>query len=110
MIKNLRKVRLEQNVTQKALGDAIGVTQQTINKYENHPDEPDIDRLIAIADFFDISVDYLVGHSDIPHVIEHLEPNDLNYDETALIEHYRKLTVSEKDSIKFVISNYLLNR
>ena len=110
MLKNLRKVRTEQNVTQKALGEAIGVTQQTINKYENHPDEPDIDRMIAIADYFGISVDYLVGHTDIPHVIEHLEPNDLNYDEAALIEHYRKLTVPEKDSIKFVINNYLVNK
>ena len=110
MIKNLKKIRNEHRISQQKLGDIVGVSQQSINKYENHADEPDLQTLISIADYFDVSVDYLIGHTDIPHVIEHLTPHDLNDDESMLIEHYRKLTVAEKDSIKFVISNYLLNR
>ena len=63
MLENLRKLRTEAGVTQKQLADAISVSQQSINKYENHNIEPDIQTLVLIADFFHTSVDYLVGHN-----------------------------------------------
>ena len=65
MLINLKKLRQETGVSQKQLADNIGVSQQSINKYENHNIEPDIETLIRIADFFDTSVDYLVGHNNI---------------------------------------------
>ena len=110
MLKNLRKIRIERNVTQEKLGNAIDVSQQSINKYENHGIEPDIRTMTAIADYFDISVDYLIGRTEISHVYEHLTPHDLNEDESALIAHYRQLAPAEKDSIKFVINNYLVKK
>lgn len=61
MVKNLKKLRNEQGISQRELADIIMVSQQSINKYENHNIEPDIDTLIKIADYFDVSIDYLVG-------------------------------------------------
>ena len=58
MLKNLKALRETASVSQKQLAEAIGISQQSINKYENHNIEPDIDTLIRIADFFDTSVDY----------------------------------------------------
>ena len=38
------------------------VTRKVVNKYENHNVEPDISTLIMLADYFQVSVDYLIGH------------------------------------------------
>lgn len=65
MLKNLKKLRAEAGISQARLAEAIGVSQQAINKYENHNIEPDIETLVQIADYFNTSVDYLVSHTDI---------------------------------------------
>ena len=70
MLENLKKLREEAGVSQKNLAEVIGVSQQSINKYENHNIEPDIGTLIRIADYFSTSVDYLIGHTDIRRKIE----------------------------------------
>ncbi len=51
MIKNLKALRKEYNISQQQLANIIGVSQQSINKYENHNVEPDIETLKAIATF-----------------------------------------------------------
>ena len=106
MVKNLRKLRLEKGISQMQLANAVWVTQQSINKYENHNIEPDIETLIKIADFFETSVDYLVGHTDIAHIIEPVKAYDLNDDEASLIEDYRRLSKRQKTAIKTVLESY----
>lgn len=61
MIKNLKALRKEYNISQQQLANIIGVSQQSINKYENHNVEPDIETLKAIATFFNTTIDFLVG-------------------------------------------------
>lgn len=107
MIKNLKKLRLESGISQQKLADIIGISQQSVNKYENHNIEPDIATLILLANHFNTSVDYLIGNTDINHIIENVETYDLNTDEADLVNNYRKLTPAERDSIKAVITNYL---
>lgn len=107
MIKNLRLLRTEKGISQRQLGEQIGVSQQSINKYENYEIEPDIHTLILIARYFHTSVDFLIGNSDVRHVIEHIEPFYLNNDESAFIEEYRQLSDPEKQSLRLVAENYL---
>lgn len=64
MIKNLKLLRKKYNISQQSLANTIGVSQQSINKYENHNVEPDIDTLKAIAEFFNVSIDFLVGFNE----------------------------------------------
>lgn len=64
MIANLKKLRSEYNISQQQLADVIGVSQQSINKYENHNIEPDIETLKTMANFFNTSIDYLVGYEE----------------------------------------------
>ena len=106
MVKNLKRLRQRRGLSQQALAEAVGISQQSINKYENYGTEPDIALLIALADCFQTSVDYLVGHTDIDHVIEPVSPYDLNGEEIQLVEGYRSLTVPERESIRLVIQNY----
>lgn len=106
MLKNLKELRVESNTTQKTLADSIGITQQSVNKYENHNIEPDISTLIKIADYFNTSVDYLIGHTDIKNMIESVQPNDLNEDEQAMINRYRSLTKEQKKLIQLLMESY----
>ncbi len=58
---------LEQhNITKQALGDAIGVSRPAISQFANGANLPSIDKLVALAEYFKVSVDYLLGISDIP--------------------------------------------
>ena len=59
IIKNLRK---EQKVTQEELAAAVGVTPQAISRWEGEGGYPDIELLPAIADFFAVSIDELIGY------------------------------------------------
>ena len=61
---NLSSLRKEKNMEQKALAKVLGVSQQTISRWENNVVEPDIKSLIKIADYFDVTTDYLLGRVD----------------------------------------------
>ncbi len=105
MVKNLKKLRTEQGVSQQALASAIGISQQSVNKYENHSVEPDITTLISIADYFNVTVDYLVGRTE--------EKNDdvsLTPAEIALLRSYKGLSVKEKTCIDTIIKVFKDNK
>lgn len=103
MLINLKKLREEAGISQKQLAESIGVSQQSINKYENHSIEPDIETMIRIADCFNTSVDYLIGHTDIRRKFETVHTYDLNAYESYLIDNYRNLSEKQKDCITTVI-------
>lgn len=63
---NLRFSRKNKKASQKELANLLGVTERTLRRYESGGCEPNVDGLIALADFFDVSIDYLVGRSDDP--------------------------------------------
>ena len=106
MLTNLRKLREDAGISQKALAEAIGVSQQSVNKYENHNIEPDIETLIRIADYFETSVDYLVGHSTVRRKIEEYHAFQLNENESRLVEAYRTLTPRQRECIHMVMESY----
>ena len=107
MVARLKELRTKKNISQQRLAIELGISQQSVNKYENHSIEPDIFLLIKIADFFGVSVDYLIGHSDVPRQLEVVQRYSLNSDEALLIEKYRQLTAAERESIGLVMDNYL---
>lgn len=65
----LKKLRAEKNVTQQKVADALGVTVGNVQKFEYGTARPKLDNVIKIADFFDVSLDYLVGRTDNPAVL-----------------------------------------
>ena len=62
----LRELRKSKNVNQTALGNDVGVTLKQIQRYEHGLNEPTLSVLIALADYFNVSLDYLCGRSDDP--------------------------------------------
>ena len=69
--------------------------------------QPDIATLIQIADYFDTSIDYVVGHTDITRRIEPTSAYHLNADEGAIIDKYRALTPKERACVAQVIDTLL---
>lgn len=61
-----KKVRKEKGLTQKQVADALGITEQSYQRYEYGKIVPSALVLIALADYFEVSLDYLVGRSDDP--------------------------------------------
>lgn len=62
----LRTIRKSRGITQKQLAQAVGASERGIQSYEIGERKPAFDQLLALADFFDVSLDYLVGRSDDP--------------------------------------------
>lgn len=58
----IKKLRAENNITQETLATAIGVTPQAISRWESEGGYPDIELLPALADFFSVSTDELLGY------------------------------------------------
>lgn len=105
-MKNLKKLRIEHNLSQQKLADILHISQQSVHKYENNITSPDIATLILMADYFNTSVDYIVDHTDISHRIEIMTDTMLNADELHMIEYYRKLTNKQKHAIKSILESY----
>lgn len=53
----LKTLRKQKHITQRALADALHISQTSVSKYERGETEPDIDMIIRIADYFEISID-----------------------------------------------------
>lgn len=62
----IRQLRTQNNITQKQLADAINVQSPSVQRFEYGTVRPSLDKLIVMADYFNVSLDYLVGRSDDP--------------------------------------------
>ena len=61
----LKELRTERNITQQELGKLVNMSKMAISHWESGHSEPSIGQLILLSDYFCVSVDYLVGKTDI---------------------------------------------
>ncbi|MDF8373622.1 helix-turn-helix domain-containing protein [Weissella paramesenteroides] len=66
----LKELREAKGLSQRQLANELGMVHQTYSNYERGEREPRIDVLIKLADYFDVSVDYLIGHEKTPNHVE----------------------------------------
>jgi len=95
----LRRLRQEKNISQSALASYLGVTQQTVSAYESGDREPDLETLNKMADFFDVSVDYLLGRTDIRNSADKIA--QALKDDPELLEFWEDLSSRENLKIMF---------
>lgn len=60
----LKELRKQRKISQLKLAIDLNMNQNTISRYENHEREADYETLIKIADYFSVTVDYLLGRDD----------------------------------------------
>ncbi len=64
----LKELRNSKGISQLKLAMDINTSQNTISRYENGEREPGINELIKLADYFNVSVDYLLERTDNPRI------------------------------------------
>ena len=64
----LISLKKEKQVLQKDIANAIGVTARNYQRYEKGEQRPTLPIVIKLADYFDVSIDYLVGRTDNPKI------------------------------------------
>lgn len=62
----LKELRKEKGISQLKLALILNTSQNTISRYETGEREPGINELIKLAEYFNVSIDYLVGRTDNP--------------------------------------------
>lgn len=60
----LRSIRMEKKKTQKQTAEVLEMNLRSYQLYEQGTVEPNIKKLLILADFFDVSLDYLMGRTD----------------------------------------------
>ena len=105
--KKIFDLRKENGKTQKEIALYLKISQQANANYESNKREPDIDTLIKIADYFNVSVDYLLGKSE-----NKKQPADENISELdkELIKIMSKLTPAEAVRVRDFVSGLIANR
>ena len=67
MTNRIKDLREDRDMRQSDLAAATGIDQRTISNYETGKTSPDAYALIKLADFFDVSIDYLVGRTSVDY-------------------------------------------
>lgn len=66
MQNRIRELRKQRGMTMKELGKVIGVAESTVSQYELGRRQPDNETLLTLGEFFEVSVDYLLGGVSYP--------------------------------------------
>ena len=84
---NLQKIRLMHDLKTKDVAEKLNIPLRTYQNYENGKTQPSLETLVKLADFFGISVDYLLGHEtkDLIYV------NDLTEQQKKMIESIKQM-------------------
>lgn len=89
----LKQLRVEYGILQKKLAEQLNLSQQTISLYESNKRQPDYDTLREIAEFFNVSTDYILGVTDIKETINAVVEKA---DEYTLGENFSTYSTSEE--------------
>ncbi len=102
----IRELREEKNITQEELGKIVKVSKASFSKYEADTIEPSKDTIIALANFFNVSTDYLYGKTELRNPQEGQDLfglKQLGFN----INDYTPPTQKQKEQIKEIIETIL---
>ncbi len=97
-MKRLKELRQAKGLTLKELSKELQMSPQVISRYELEQHEADYKTTFKIAQYFDVSIDYLLGFSDLYYPAN--AHNEYSTEERQLIEDFRQLNYYKRDLIK----------
>lgn len=96
-MKNLKKLRIQNKLTQKKLAEKLNISQAAIHCYESGNKEASYKTAETIADYFGVTIDYLLGREpDSGLVYVHKDPA-LTEDEKHVLELYRNIVPESRE-------------
>lgn len=96
-MENMRALRMRSGITMKQLGKEMGMAESTISLYETGKRSPNVQALIRFADFFKVSIDYLVGRTDASYIC--MSDDAISDSEQRIIMDFRKLNKQGKEYV-----------
>lgn len=105
----LAELRQDRKMTQKDLAQAMFVTVGTISNYENGVHYPDVEKLISLADYFNVTTDYLLGRckADVsPDVFDESIIGEKTMGQ--LVNDIRNLSRSRRQSLAIILDDMKL--
>lgn len=104
----IKELRTKQKLSQRQLGNAIGTAQQTISRLEKGNYSPPVDLVINLSEFFDVSIDYLLGFTDVKERFENVAYLNSKLEEHhELIKKYDKLGDVNKRTLQIVLERLI---
>lgn len=104
----IKELRLERNLTQSEVAEAINTSQRNIGRWENEENEPSASYVKQLAAFFGVSTDYLLGvEDDFGNISIEKNTPQFTAEENQLIEDFRALGVPGKQLIKTTMKTLL---
>jgi len=95
----LKELRKKQGLTQHELGKILNIHRTSINNYEHNYSAPSIETLIQFADYFNVSLDYLVERKSKPYEI-----GNLTIAQTEMLDIIKDLNDKEISNLKGYIT------
>lgn len=95
------KLLIDNGMNKSDFCKITGIKQTALSNWSNRGTMPSADLAIAIANCFDVSVDYVLGNSDIPNPTSH---NDYSDSEIDMIKAYRTLDENAKRQLALMLA------
>lgn len=107
IIERLKKLRKEGKLTQKDIATFLNISQPAYQQFESGKKKMNLETMEKLADFFNVSTDYLLGKTDIPDLdldvdIDNAIDNSVAYDGTPITDNDRMII---KDFLKEYFAN-----
>ena len=105
----IAELRKEKGLNQVGLGLKLNVSQKMISAYESGTHQPSIDTLIQISNLFNVSVDYILGISNIRMSAEKFSKDNLTNSEIELLNIFKELSYEKQQKaigILFALKHY----
>ena len=90
----LKELRNKQHISQAKLAEYLGITQQAYANYERGARQPDLETLVKLSEYFNVSTDYLLGKEEKSSADKELQGVDF-----ALYGEVKDLSEAEKQDI-----------
>ncbi|MPN50065.1 hypothetical protein SDC9_197691 [bioreactor metagenome] len=94
---NIKELRKLKKLSQSSLAKIMNVDQTAVSKWELDKAYPDMELAMKLADFFDVSVDYLLGRTDEKSPGKEPELDKIDY---AFMGEYKELSNQDKQTIR----------
>ena len=93
----ISQLRKEKGLNQVGLAMLLNVSQYTISAIETGRQQPTSELLIALANYFNVSVDYILERSEIKHLADHTVLDKLSVNEVKLLSIFRELDEAKQN-------------
>ena len=105
-IERLKKLRKKEKLTQKDIATFLNISQPAYQQFESGKKKMNLETMEKLADYFNVSIDYLLGKTEIPDLeidIDNAIDNSVAYDGTPI-------TDNDREIIKNFLKDYFSNK